>query len=176
MSPSQISNPTDALLPQSSIPVSSLLPVPFNSISSPAFTMNLTNNFPTFKSRTNDKPIKFSKDFEFRVPSQDCPTGPLRRSIDMAHSNGAKGGREGAEPLQIFKNCRIKHIPGRCFRLPETGGSRWKESGNILDPTGKYRNNNRNMEAVFRSYVLGILPMTSSPFPAKNSLENGYKS
>ena len=66
--------------------------------------------------------------------------------------------------------------PGRCFRLPEMGGSCWKESGNILDPTGKYRNNNRKMEAVFRSYVLGILPMTSSPFPAKNSLENGYKS
>ena len=70
----------------------------------------------------------------------------------------------------------IARYPGRCFRLPEMGGSCWKESGNILDPTGKYRNNNRKMEAVFRSYVLGILPMTSSPFPAKNSLENGYKS
>jgi len=31
--------------------------------------MNLTNNFPTFKGTTNDKPIKFIKDFEFRVPS-----------------------------------------------------------------------------------------------------------
>ena len=66
--------------------------------------------------------------------------------------------------------------PGRYFRLPETDGFRWKESGNILDSTVKYRNNNRKMEAVFRSYVLGILPMTSSPFPAKNSLESGYNS
>ena len=32
------------------------------------------------------------------------------------------------------------------------------------------------MEAVFRSYVLGFLPVTSSPFPMKNSLENGHKS
>ena len=67
-------------------------------------------------------------------------------------------------------------IPGRCFRLLETGGSRWKESGKLLDPTGKYRNNNPKMEAVFRPYVLEFLPATSSPFPAKNSLENGHKS
>ena len=47
--------------------------------------------------------------------------------------------------------CPKNNTPGRCFRLPETGGSRWKESGNILDPIGQYRNNNRKMEAVFRS-------------------------
>ena len=66
--------------------------------------------------------------------------------------------------------------PGRCFRLPKTGGSRWKESGKLLDPTENYRNNNLKMEAVFRSYVLRFFPVTSSPFPAKNSLENGRKS
>ena len=75
-----------------------------------------------------------------------------------------------------FRTEAVYVYPGRCFRLPETGRSRWKESGNILDSTGKYRNNNRKMEAVFRPYVLGILPMTSLPFPAKNSLENGYNS
>ena len=32
------------------------------------------------------------------------------------------------------------------------------------------------MEAVFRSYVLGFLPVTSWSFPAKNSLENVHKS
>ena len=68
-SPHPVFNSPDVLLPQSSMPVSSFLPVPFNSISTPAFTMNLTNNFPTFKGTTNDKPIKFIKDFEFRVPS-----------------------------------------------------------------------------------------------------------
>ena len=58
----------------------------------------------------------------------------------------------------------------------ETGGSRLKELGKLLDPTGKHWNNNPKMEAVFRSYVLGFLPVTSWPFPAKNSLENGQKS
>ena len=81
------------------------------------------------------------------------------------------------DPLDFFERTRDLlemriqqgmnwYYPDRCFRLPETGESRWKESGNILDPTGKYRNNNRKMEAVFRSYVLGILPMTFRSCPA----------
>ena len=80
------------------------------------------------------------------------------------------------DEMEDRKKTAKNNYPDRCFRLPETGGSRWKESGNLSDPTGKYRNNNPKMEAVFRSYVLGILPMTSSPFPPRNSLENGYKS
>ena len=61
--------PIDVFPSHSSMPVQPLLSVPFNSISSPAFTMSLANNFPTFKGMANDKPIKFIKDFEFRVPS-----------------------------------------------------------------------------------------------------------
>ena len=56
------------------------------------------------------------------------------------------------------------------------GGTRWKEPGKLLDPTGKHRNNNSKMEAVFRSYVLGFVPVTSWSFPARNSLEDGHKS
>ena len=67
-------------------------------------------------------------------------------------------------------------FPGRCFRSLETGGSRWKELRKLLDPTEKHWNNKPKMEAVFRSYVLRFLPVTSWPFPAKNSLENGQKS
>ena len=70
----------------------------------------------------------------------------------------------------------IQIIPDRYFRPPETGGTRWKKPGKLLDPTGKHRKNKRKMEAVFRSYVLGFLPVISSPFPAKNSPENGHKS
>ena len=56
-------NPANVFPPHSSMPIQPLLSVPLNSISSPA------NNFPTFKGMANDKPIKFIKDFEFRVRS-----------------------------------------------------------------------------------------------------------
>ena len=75
-----------------------------------------------------------------------------------------------------FENKNVLVIAGRCFRPPETGGTHWKERGKLLDPTGKHRKNNRKMEAVFRSYVLGFLPAPSSPFPAKNTPENGHES
>lgn len=67
-------------------------------------------------------------------------------------------------------------IPSRCFRPPETNGSRWEEPKKLLDPTEKHRNNDRISDAVFRSYIGGSLPMTSWPFPERNSLETGHKS
>ena len=68
----------------------SLPTVPFHSISSPAFTMNLTNNFPTFKGMAHDKPIKFIKDFEFRVPAHIRDNDALLlETVQQVLSDGA---------------------------------------------------------------------------------------